>query len=135
DDARRRTPDGRAAPTRGPAPGGVGARIPPHNLEVEESLLGAVMLSREAITAAVEAHIEAEDFYKPAHGLIYEAALTLHARGEPIDPVTMAEELRRTAPLDALGGSHALLRIQASTPASATSGHYAQLVSELAMLR
>jgi replicative DNA helicase len=94
-----------------------------------------MMLSREAITAAVEAHIEAGDFYKPAHGLIYEAALSLHARGEPIDPVTMAEELRRTGHLEGLGGSQALLRIQASTPASANSAHYAQIVSELAMLR
>jgi replicative DNA helicase len=94
-----------------------------------------MMLSREAITAAVEAHIEAGDFYKPAHGVIYEAALSLHARGEPIDPVTMAEELRRTGHLDALGGSQALLRIQAATPASANSAHYAQIVSELAMLR
>ena len=78
--------------------------IPPHNLEAEESLLGAMMLSREAITAAVEAHIEAGDFYKPAHGVIYDAALSLHSRGEPIDPVTVAEELRRGGQLDALGG-------------------------------
>jgi replicative DNA helicase len=135
DDARRRPAD-----SRGPAPrttphSGVAARIPPHNLDVEESLLGSMMLSREAITAAVEAHIEAGDFYKPAHGLIYDAALSLHARGEPIDPITMAEELRRAGHLDALGGSQALLRIQAATPASANSAHYAQIVSELAMLR
>ena len=135
DDARRRPPDGRGAATRNPGPGTSGARIPPHNLEAEESLLGAMMLSREAITAAVEAHLEAGDFYKPAHGTVYEAALGLHARGEPIDPVTMAEELRRSGQLEALGGSQALLRIQASTPASANSAHYAQIVSELAMLR
>ena len=114
--------------------GGVG-RIPPHNLEAEESLLGAMMLSREAITAAVEAHVEAGDFYKPAHGVIYEAALSLHARGEPIDPVTVAEDLRRSGQLDALGGSAALMRIQGATPASANSSHYAQIVSELSMLR
>ena len=134
DDARRRPPgpDGRGA--RGLAGDGVG-RIPPHNLEAEESLLGAMMLSREAITAAVEAHIETSDFYKPAHGVIFDAALSLHARGEPIDPVTVAEELRRSGHLDALGGSPALLRIQAATPASANSAHYAQIVAELAMLR
>ena len=89
DDARRRPPESRGA---GP---GLGGRIPPHNLEAEESLLGSMMLSREAITAAVEAHIESGDFYKPAHGVVYEAALTLHARGEPIYPVTMAEERSR----------------------------------------
>jgi len=67
--------------------------------------------------------------------VVYEAALGLHARGEPIDPVTMAEELRRSGHLESLGGSQALLRIQASTPASANSSHYAQIVSELSMLR
>ena len=66
---------------------------------------------------------------------MFEAALALHARGEPIDPVTMAEELRRSGQLEALGGSQALLRIQSATPASANSAHYAQIVSELSMLR
>ena len=137
DDARRRPPgpDGRGTAARGMGGSGGAGRIPPHNLEAEESLLGAMMLSREAITAAVEAHIESGDFYKPAHGVVYDAALALHARGEPIDPVTVAEELRRSGHLEALGGSSALLRIQAATPASANSAHYAQIVSELAMLR
>ena len=112
-----------------------GGRIPPHNLEAEESLLGAMMLSREAITAAIEAHLDPADFYKPAHGAIYESAFALHSRGEPVDPVTVAEELRRASQLDQLGGRTTLLRIQASTPASANAAHYAQIVSELAVLR
>jgi replicative DNA helicase len=120
EDARRRT----TAP-----------RIPPHNLEAEESLLGAMMLSREAITAAVEARLEPVDFYKPAHGAIFEAAYGLHHRGEPVDPVTVAEELRRTSQLEQLGGRQTLLRIQAATPASANAQHYAQIVAQLAMLR
>jgi replicative DNA helicase len=111
------------------------ARIPPHNLEAEESLLGAMMLSREAITAAVEARIEIHDFYKPAHGVIFDAALALHTRGEPIDPVTVAEELRRSDQLESLGGRQTLLRIQAATPASANAAYYAEIVSELSMLR
>ena len=94
-----------------------------------------MMLSREAITAAVEVRLESADFYKPAHGVIFDAALALHARGEPVDPVTMAEELRRSGQLESLGGSHTLLRIQSATPASANSGHYAQIVAELSMLR
>ena len=121
DDARRR-----------PA---VAGRIPPHNLEAEESLLGAMMLTREALTAAVEARIEASDFYKPAHGVIFDAAYSLHSRGEPVDPVTVAEELRRAGRLEQVGGRAALLRIQAATPASANAVHYAQIVSELAVLR
>ncbi len=112
-----------------------GARVPPHNLEAEESLLGAMMLSREAITAAVEARLEPSDFYKPAHGTIFEAAYGLHSRGEPVDPVTVAEELRRASQLEQLGGRQTLVRIQASTPASANASHYAQIVGELSMLR
>src|SRR5207248_1084369 len=115
---------------RGPA-----GRIPPHNLEAEESLLGAMMLSREAIKAAIEARLEPADCYKPAHGAIYESAFALHSRGEPVDPVTVAEELRRASQLDQLGGRATLLRIQASTPASANAAHYAQIVGELAVLR
>ena len=126
DETRRRSPEARVA---------AAGRIPPHNLEAEESLLGAMMLSREAITAAVEVRLEGGDFYKPAHGVVFDAALALHARGEPIDPVSMAEELRRSGQLEGLGGSHALLRIQSATPASANSAHYAQIVAELSMLR
>ena len=114
---------------------GDGGRVPPHNLEAEESLLGAMMLTREAITDAIEAHVESRDFYKPAHGQIYDAVFELHAKGEPVDPVTVAEELRRAGSLDALGGRATLLRIQAGTPASANAAHYAQIVAELALLR
>ncbi len=110
-------------------------RIPPHNLEAEESLLGAMLLSRDAITAAVEARVESSDFYKPAHTHVYEAVLALYSQGEPVDPVTVAEELRRAELLDAIGGRSTLLEIQAGTPASANAGHYAKIVSELALLR
>ncbi len=110
-------------------------RIPPHNLEAEESLLGSMLLSRDAITAAVEARVDASDFYKPAYGHIFEAVWSLYEQGEPVDPVTVAEELRRGGLLDALGGKSTLTQIQASTPASANAGHYAKIVSELALLR
>ena len=122
-------------PRGGPRRPRDGGQIPPHNLEAEESLLGAMMLTREALTSAVEARIESRDFYKPAHGVIYDAAFSLHSRGEPVDPVTVSEELRRSANLDGIGGRSTLLRIQASTPASANASHYAQIVSELSMLR
>jgi replicative DNA helicase len=110
-------------------------RVPPHNLEAEESLLGAMMLSRDAITSAVEARVEASDFYKPAHTHVYEAVMSLYSQGEPVDPITVAEELRRAELLDAMGGKAALLRIQALTPASANAAHYAKIVGELALLR
>ena len=112
-----------------------GGRIPPHNLEAEESLLGAMLLSRDAIVAAVEARVEANDFYKPAHGHIFDAVMGLYGQGEPADPVTVAEELRRADLLDFVGGRATLLSIQAGTPASANASHYARIVNELALLR
>src|SRR5438045_2021050 len=79
------------------------ARVPPHNLQAEESLLGAMLLSKDAIASAVEA-VGVDDFYKPAHAHIFEAITSLYGAGEPADPVTVAEELRRAGPLDAVGG-------------------------------
>jgi replicative DNA helicase len=117
------------------APRRAAGRVPPHNLEAEESLLGAMLLSRDAISAATEIRVEASDFYKPAHSHIYEAVMSLYGQGEPVDPVTVADELRRAELLDALGGRQALMRLQAQTPASANAAHYAKIVNELALLR
>jgi replicative DNA helicase len=110
-------------------------RVPPHNLEAEESLLGAMLLSRDAISAATEARVETSDFYKPAHAHVYDAVMALYGVGEPVDPVTVADALRRAELLDLVGGRPALLRLQAETPASANAGHYAKIVNELALLR
>jgi replicative DNA helicase len=110
-------------------------RVPPHNLDAEESLLGAMLLSRDAISAATEARVETSDFYKPAHGHVYDAIMSLYGQGEPVDPVTVSDELRRADLLDTLGGRQTLLRLQAATPASANATHYAKIVSELALLR
>ncbi len=118
-----------------PVPRRAAGRVPPHNLEAEESLLGAMLLSRDAISRATEARVEASDFYKPAHSHIFEAVMSLYGQGEPVDLVTVADELRRSELLDSLGGRQALLRLQAGTPASANAGHYAKIVSELALLR
>jgi replicative DNA helicase len=112
-----------------------GGRVPPHNLEAEESLLGAMMLSKDAIAAALEAPVRSEDFYKPAHGHLFEAIQSLYTAAQPVDPVTVAEELRRADMLDAVGGKGAILRIQAGTPAAANAAHYARIVEEHALLR
>jgi replicative DNA helicase len=109
-------------------------RVPPHNLQAEESLLGAMLLSRDAIAAAVELCV-ADDFYKPAHGHVYEAVCSLYGQGEPADPVTVADELRRAALLDAIGGPATLISLQANTPATANAGRYARIVEEHALLR
>ena len=79
-----------------------GGRIPPHNLQAEESLLGAMLLKQTAIADAVQI-VQSGDFYKPAHGLIFEAISTLYAAGTPVDPVTVAEELKRAGLLEAEG--------------------------------
>ncbi len=114
--------------------GGAAGRVPPHNLEAEESLLGAMLLSKDAIATAVEM-VRPEDFYKPAHGHLFEAILALYGQGEPVDPVTVAEELRRAGLLEPLGGKSVILGIQASTPAAANAAHYARIVEEHALLR
>ncbi len=112
-----------------------GPRVPPHNLEAEESLLGAMLLSKDAIAAALEAPVRAEDFYKPAHGHLFEAIQSLYTAAQPVDPVTVAEELRRADLLDAVGGKGAVLGIMAGTPSAANAAHYARIVEEHALLR
>jgi len=113
---------------------GGGARVPPHNLDAEESLLGAMLLRSHAIADAIQL-VSAADFYKPAHAHIYDAVCTLYGAGEPVDAVTVAEELRRSALLDAIGGPAVLLSVQARTPAVSNAAHYAKIVEENALLR
>ena len=110
------------------------SRTPPHNLEVEESLLGAMLLSREAIADAVEV-VQVDDFYKPSHAHIYEAITALYSSGEPVDVVTVAAELQRVELLDAIGGSTKLMSMQAATPAVSNASRYSRIVEELALLR
>src|SRR5947209_4407307 len=109
-------------------------RVPPHNLDAEQSLLGAMLLARDAIAAAVET-CAADDFYKPAHGHIFDAITTLYSRGEPADPVTVADELSRAGLLEAVGGLPALISLQADTPATTNAARYARIVEEHALLR
>ena len=107
---------------------------PPHNLDAEASLLGAMLLSRDAIGAALEL-VSADDFYRPANAHVFDAVTTLYAAGEPADPVTVAEALRRAGLLDAIGGPACLVALQAGTPAIASAARYARIVSDHAVLR
>jgi replicative DNA helicase len=109
-------------------------RVPPHDLQAEESLLGAMLLSRDAIAAAVEL-CKTGDFYRPAHGHIFDAICSLYAQGEPADPVTVADELKRADLLEAAGGTGNLIALQANTPAIANAARYARIVEEHALLR
>jgi replicative DNA helicase len=107
-------------------------RVPPHNIEAEESLLGAMLLSKDAIATAVET-VAADDFYKPAHAHLYEAIVTLYGAGEPVDVTTVCEALRRVGVLDGLGGKQVVLRIQVGTPAASTARFYARNVAAHAL--
>ncbi|MFL6206051.1 MAG: replicative DNA helicase [Acidimicrobiales bacterium] len=115
----------------GPRPAG---RVPPHDLQAEESLLGAMMLSAGAIADAAGT-VTTADFYKPAHGHIFDAIHTLYASGQPIDAVTVADELRRAGLLDAIGGTGLLAQILSVTPATTNAARYAQIVEEYSLLR
>jgi replicative DNA helicase len=110
------------------------SRVPPHNLEAEESVLGACLLSRQAIATALET-VAAEDFYKPAHAEMFKIMLDLYARGEPVDAVTLGEELRRGGRLDEFGGKPYLFTLVNSVPTPGSVGHYARIVQENATLR
>ena len=114
--------------------GGTISRIPPHSFEAEESLLGAMLLSRDAIAVAVEG-VGGDDFYRPSHGHIFAAITSLYARGEPADAVTVAEEMRRLGTLDPSGGISTLVSLQANTPAISSVSRYARIVQEHAQLR
>ena len=111
-----------------------GSRIPPHDLTAEESLLGAMMLEPEAIAAAAGV-VRADDFYKPAHSHIFDAVHALYAAGQPVDPVTVADELRRNGLLETVGGHQVLVDVMASTPATTNAAGYARIVEEHALLR
>ncbi|MGA1219908.1 MAG: replicative DNA helicase, partial [Ilumatobacteraceae bacterium] len=115
-------------------PGSAG-RVPPHNLEAEESVLGALLLSREAIGTVSELGLRPDDFYRPAHRHIYDAVRSLYSSAGPVDVVTVADELRRHGLLDEIGGSESLHELQNMTPAVSSVGHYAKIVQDTALLR
>jgi len=108
-------------------------RVPPHSLNDEEALLGAMMLSREAIRAATACQISAADFYRPAHVVVFDAAMALYERSAPVDPITVAAELGNR--LASVGDLKQLLALQAATPASANAEQYARVVRDCARRR
>ena len=113
---------------------GVDGRIPPQNLDAEASVLGAMMLSSEAIADVVEI-LQAEDFYRGAHGRIYDVVRGIYARGEPVDLVTVVEALKRRGILDEVGGALYLRDLVDQVPTPASAGHYARIVGQAALLR
>src|SRR5215204_5989473 len=112
------------------------APVPPQNLDAEESVLGAMMLAPGAI-AAVSEVLDAggREFYRESHAKMYRAALALYAKGEPVDAITLVDQLDERGDLEDVGGKARVHELAALVPASANAGHYAQIVREAATLR
>lgn len=109
-------------------------RIPPQNLAAEQSVIGSLLIDKNAIVKAIEI-LRPDSFYRDAHRFIFEAILELFDRGEPVDLVTVTEVLRKTGKLDAVGGSVYVADLINSVPTAANLEHYAKIVEEKATLR
>lgn len=110
------------------------ARTPPQDLVAEQSVLGGMMLSKDAIADCVEV-LRGNDFYRPAHESIYEAICDLYARGEPADAVTVSDELTKRKEISRVGGPAYLHTLISSVPTAANAGFYAEIVRERSVLR
>lgn len=109
-------------------------RIPPHNLDAEQSVLGAMLESKDAVANVLEI-LQPDDFYKPSHGEIYEAILALYERGEAPDPLTLAEELNRRGILERIGGKPYIHGLIEAYPTASSAARYARIIEEHARLR
>ena len=119
-------------PPRDPNINSVGAefeRTPPQDLIAEQSVLGGMLLSKDAIADVVEV-LRERDFYRPAHELIYDAILDLYGRGEPADAIAVAAELTKRGEIARAGGAPYLHTLTSSVPTAANAGHYARIVLE-----
>jgi replicative DNA helicase len=109
-------------------------RVPPQDVHAEQSVIGGMLLSKDAIADVVEV-LRGHDFYRPAHELVFEAVLDLYARGEPADAVTVSAELTRAGQLMRVGGADYLVTLIQTVPTAANAGYYAHIVAEKAVLR
>ncbi len=109
-------------------------KVPPHSLEAEQSLLGSMMLSDEAVVVALEI-AEGEDFYQSAHKNIFQALVDLYKNHKPCDLITLQEELRSKEKLSEVGGVTYLSQLLNVVPTSRNAEHYARIVKEKSMLR
>jgi len=109
-------------------------RVPPQNIEAEQSTLGSMMIDRAAIEKAAEILRDA-DFYRPSHGVIFDAMCALNERDEPVDLITLQEELRSRGRLEEVGGTEYLMALLSQVPSASRVEHYAKIVEEKAILR
>ena len=112
------------------------AYVPPQNLEAEESVLGAMMVSETAVASViVDVHLTDVDFYRERHRLIFRAIHSLHSRGEPVDALTVSEQLTQTGDLTEAGGKDHVSSLASTVPVAGNADHYARIVKANAMLR
>ena len=109
-------------------------KIPPHNLEAEQSVLGAMIINKDAINTAVE-QLHPEDFYREANEEIYRAIIELYNRNEPVDLVTLSEELKKRDTLENIGGLHYLAELSGGVGLSSNIKYYCDIVEEKSILR
>jgi replicative DNA helicase len=109
-------------------------RVPPHNVEAEESVLGSMLLSKDAIAEVLE-ELHENDFYRPAHRTVFRSVFDLYSHGQAVDAVTVAEDLRRNGTLADVGGAPFLHTLVAGVPTAANAGYYARIVKEAGVLR
>jgi replicative DNA helicase len=109
-------------------------RTPPQDVAAEQSVLGGMLLSKDAIADVVEV-VRSTDFYRPAHQTIFDVVVDLYGKGEPADPITVSAELGRTGELARVGGAPYLHTLLSSVPTAANAGYYARIVAEQAILR
>ncbi len=109
-------------------------RTPPQDIPAEQSVLGGMLLSKDAIADVVEV-VRATDFYKPAHQTIFDVVVDLYGKGEPADPITVSAELTRQGEIGRVGGAPYLHTLLSSVPTAANAGFYARIVAEQAVLR
>src|SRR5215210_6074285 len=112
----------------------ISPNVPPQDLDAEESVLGAMLMS-EAAADEVAGSLEPRDFYREAHGTIFRAILQLQARSEPVDVITVTDQLVTMGRLEEVGGRPYVHGLADSVPAAANARRYAEIVRELAQLR
>ncbi len=111
-----------------------GARVPPQAVDVEKSVLGAMLLDKEAVHTAIET-IDESIFYRDAHRKIYQAMVALFDKNEPIDVITLSEELKKREELEEIGGDYYLTELAAMVPSSANIEYHLKIVRDKALLR
>ena len=113
---------------------GFQGRVPPQAIDIEAAVLGAMLIEKEAIAKVLEV-LDEDAFYKPAHGMIYKGMISLFDRSEPVDLITLSEELKRRGDLEKVGGEVALAALTQNVTTAANVEYHAHIVLEKSLMR